>query len=172
MSERSEFVRRLMILGLVALILGGASGILVRPASADTGVEVKGTFILKGISGPPCVTDPDGTITCWPSFTGVFNGGIEGAFYLNVTAVGTPDHPDYTVVAFGTLDCAPCTVAGLSGKITFSTTYLQDNHGRIVATLEVEKGFGGLRGVEGTGSWTASAHSVSQQYLATLILPG
>lgn len=169
MSERSRSVRRFVVLGLVAVFVGMSTGALVRPASAEIGIEVNGAFVIKAVTGS-CIRNPDGTITCVSSFSGVFNGGIDGGFYLNVTATGTPDHPFATAVAVGTLDCVPCTIAGLAGKITFSTTYVQDNHGKIVGTLEAETGFGELAGVVGTGSWTASAHSVSQRYSATLIL--
>ena len=172
MRQRRRLVAGLLASMAIALALVTSVGPLVRVAAAEQGsLTVRGTFLLDTWS-LDCILRPDGVYKCMGTGSGPFYGGITGSFSLVVKDVFTPPPaPFYAAEAKGTLVCDPCSVAGLSGSITFSIAWTTSNSGKVVGPLEVRSASGQLAGLTGAGEFWSTAATVSNAYILELTLP-
>lgn len=161
--------RAVLALAIAVLLLGSFA--LLPSATAATSVTVRGTFVFDTWS-LDCILRPDGVYKCVGTGSGPFYGGITGEFSISVKDVFTPPvSPFYAAEAKGTIVCDPCTVAGLSGSITFSVAWTTTHTGKVTGTLEVKSAGGQLAGLSGAGSMWATAASASNNYALELTLP-
>lgn len=172
MKQRNRLAVGIVASVVMALGLVAAAGPLVRAVAAEAGsLVVRGTFLLDTWV-LDCTLRPDGVYKCTGTGSGPFYGGITGAFSLSVKDVFTPPpSPFYAAEAKGLLVCDPCTVAGLSGSITFSIAWTTSNSGKVVGPMEVKSANGQLAGLSGTGSFWSTAATVSNAYILELSLP-
>jgi hypothetical protein len=149
----------------------------IQTVLASHDLSGQGLWLVRRVVSGGCKPVSETEFTCTHEFTGTFYGSITGSFDWVVTrdvtiVSSTPTRYDATIT--GTLTCDPCTVAGLTGTLTFSTSAVLTDfapNSHFSGTLTVITATGGLTGTTGTGTWASGFHPSSQEYSIELSLP-
>jgi hypothetical protein len=167
--------------------LGGGYQTLVRSdgtsfanLGACVSFAVRGGTLFRALNASSVYTPQRGSGGTWTApdangnsfggqrdggpITGAFNGGMGWQFdFVLHTTTGVVD-------GTGTASCDPCSVAGLTGTVSFSLT--ESGHGSLVScdpflcaaiaidggTWQITSATGNLAAISGSGSWTQDAN--------------
>ena len=158
--------------GLLKLLVSlvAVSFAIIPVATAAASLNASSVYTAQRGAGGP-VTAPDANGDSFGQFgdggpiTGAFNGPIGWHFnYVVHTRTGLME-------GTGTATCDPCTVAGLTGAVTFTVT--QSGPGSVFScapnycaqftvvsgTWAIAGATGALAGITGAGNWAEANHS-------------
>jgi hypothetical protein len=157
---------------LKALVPLAAVALTIMPIPAQA-APLDATSVYTALRGAaPLVTPPDahgdsfGLNIDGGSVTGAFNGGATGTHTMEWRINYVVHTRTGIVKGTGTVVCDLCTVAGLTGTISFTVT--ESGHGTVVScgpdcffalrtvvgTWTISGATGALVGIRGSGRWT------------------